>query len=96
MQSAELAIVYEPERGRPFTVARVADRLLLVAVAQAAIAEAEGRASAIAEADEFLGTVQHEEAERIRRVLGILVPELRGPVTPFGRIHPEADDAPDV
>jgi hypothetical protein len=77
MQTAELAILYEPERGRPLTVARVSDRQLLVAAAEAAIAEAEERAQALSEADEFLGAVQHEEAARVRRVLGILLPELR-------------------
>ena len=76
MQSADLAILYEPERGRPLTVARVGDRRLLIAVAQAAIAEADERALALGEADEFLGAVQREEAERVRRVLAILVPEL--------------------
>ena len=76
MQSADLAILYEPERGRPLTVARVGDRRLLIAVAQAAIAEADERALSLSEADEFLGAVQREEAERVRRVLTILVPEL--------------------
>ena len=96
MQSAELAIVYEPERGRPLTVARVADRRLLIAVARAAIAQAEERASAIAQADRFLGTVQHEDAARIRRVLTILLPELCGLDPQLERAHPEADDAPDA
>ena len=77
MQSADLAILYEPERGRPLTVARVGDRRLLIAVAEAAIAEADDRAQTLGEADEFLGAVQREEAERVRRVLTILVPELR-------------------
>jgi hypothetical protein len=77
MQSADIAILYEPERGRPLTVARVGDRRLLVAVAEAAIAEADERALALTEADEILGAVQREEAERVRRVLTILVPELR-------------------
>jgi len=77
MQSADLAILYEPERGRPLTVARVGDRRLLIAAAQAAIAEAHERAIALGDADEFLGAVQREEAERVRRVLTMLVPELR-------------------
>jgi len=77
MQSADLAILYEPERGRPLTVARVGDRRLLIAAAEAAIAEAGERARVLGDADEFLGAVQREEAERVRRVLTILVPELR-------------------
>ena len=77
MQSTALAILYEPDRGRPLTVARVGDRRLLVAAAEAAIAEADERAQAVGEADEFLGAVQREEAARMRRVLSILVPELR-------------------
>lgn len=77
MQNADLAILYEPEHGRPLTVARVGDRRLLVAVAEAAISEATERATALTEADEVLGAVQHAEAERMRRVLTILVPELR-------------------
>jgi len=55
----------------------VGDRRLLIAVAEAAITEAIERATALAEADEVLGAVQHEEAERMRRVLTLLVPELR-------------------
>jgi hypothetical protein len=46
MHSAELAILYEPERGRPLTVARVGDRRIPLAAAEAAIAEAEERADA--------------------------------------------------
>ena len=79
MQSAELAIFYEPERGRPLTIARVGNRRLLLAAAEAAIAEADERARALDEADGFLGAVQREEAERMRRVLGILLPELHEP-----------------
>lgn len=77
MKSAGLAIVYEPDRGRPLTVAHVVDRRLLVAVAQAAIAEVEEQAQSLAEADAFLGAMHREEAARLRRVLSILVPEVR-------------------
>jgi hypothetical protein len=100
MQNPELAILYEPDRGRPLTVARVSDRNLLVAAAEAAIAEAEDRARALAEADEFLGAVQREEAARMRRVLGIFLPELRPPeprlevIAGNGRSGPDATDAP--
>jgi hypothetical protein len=76
MRNAGLAILYEPEAGRPLTVARISDRRLLVAAAEAAIREARDHASALQDADEILGAVQQEEAERIRRVLGLLVPEV--------------------
>lgn len=97
MQSADLAILYEPEHGRPLTVARVGDRRLLIAVAEAAIAEAVERATALTEADAILGAVQREEAERMRRVLTLIVPELR-PGNRRLELLPDdaggADDAP--
>ena len=93
MNSADLLIVYEPERGRPLTVARVGDRGLLVAAARAAIAEAEERAAALGEADEFLGAVQRQEAARIRHVLGMLVPELRGAEPRLEVVGREGDHA---
>jgi hypothetical protein len=99
MQSADLAILYEPERGRPLTVARVGDRRLLIAVAEAAIAEADERALALGEADELLGAVQREEAERMRRVLTILVPELRVSerrLQVIAEVDREANGVPDV
>jgi len=76
MRNAGLAILYEPEAGRPLTVARISDRRLLVEAAEAAIREAWDQASALQDADEVLGAFQHEEAERIRRVLHLLVPEV--------------------
>ena len=81
MRNAGLAILYEPEAGRPLTVARITDRRLLVAAAEAAIREAQDQASALQDADEVLGAFQHEEAERIRRVLGLLVPEVESQAT---------------
>jgi hypothetical protein len=76
MRNAGLAILYEPAAGRPLTVARIGDRRLLVAAAEAAIREARDYASALQDADAVLGAVQQEEAERVRRVLGLLVPEV--------------------
>ena len=78
MHSARVAVIYEPDGGRPLTVAQVGDRRLLAAVAQAAIAEADEQAEALTEADALLGAMHREEAARLRRVLGILVPEVRG------------------
>jgi hypothetical protein len=95
MQIADVAILYEPERGRPLTVARVSDRRLLVAAAEAAIAEADERALALGDADAFLGAVQREEAERVRRVLAILVPELRPSERRLELVAEEVDGAPD-
>jgi hypothetical protein len=80
MQHAEVAILYEPERGRPLTVARVSNRELLLIVASAAVAEAEERARQLGCADETLGAVQREETARLRRVLELLVPDLPGTV----------------
>ncbi len=97
MRRAELAIFYEPERGRPLTIARVGDRRLLLAVAEAAIAEADERARALDEADGFLGALQREEAERMRHVLGILLPELLEPerrLEVVARNEREADRGP--
>src|SRR4051812_34144006 len=81
MRQAGLAILYEGSAGRPLTVARVADRSLLVAVAQAAICEANALANDLGETDAVLGAVQHEESERLRRVLGLLVPEVSKPTS---------------
>jgi hypothetical protein len=78
MRQAGLAILYEGGVGRPLTVARVADHSLLVAAAQAAICEARALADDLGETDAVLGAVQHEESERLRRVLGLLVPEVSG------------------
>jgi hypothetical protein len=87
MQRAELAILYTGDAGRALTVARVADRGLLLAAAEAAIDEAQAQAEQLAEADPILGRVQHEDAERLRRVLGILLPELAGPSDPGPRVR---------
>ena len=89
MRQAGLAILYEGE-GRPLTVARVSDRHLLVAAAEAAIREAEERAEGIGQVDDVLGAVEHEDAWRLRRVLGILLPEMSRPSVDGPRLQPAA------
>ena len=76
---ASLQIIYEGDYGRPLTAAKIEDRQLLIQAAQAAIAEAFQQAEAIADVDSFLGQVQHEDATRLARVLGMLIPELGKP-----------------
>ncbi len=74
-----LRIVYESEgAGKALTAARVTNQRLLIEAAEAAITEAYDQAEAVAEVDAFLGEVHREEADRLARVLGLLVPELRG------------------
>jgi hypothetical protein len=72
-----LAILYEPNKGRPLLLASLADRQLLAAAARAALAEAELRCDILAEADEGLALVQREEVDRLRRVLSMFVPEAK-------------------
>jgi len=79
-------LVYEPAGGRPLTVARVADRRMLLDAAQQAILAAEQRADELATADRVLGEVERAEAGRLRRVLSLLVPELKE-VDPLPRVQ---------
>ena len=76
---ASLQIIYEGDYGRPLTAAKIEDRQLLVQAAQTAIAEAFQQAEVVADVDSFLGEVQHEDAARLARVLGMLIPELGKP-----------------
>ncbi len=78
MANIGLYITLEPRGGHPVTVAKVADRRLLIAAATAAIAEAEAQVRALAGEDELLGHLQHAEAARLRHALELLVPEVRG------------------
>jgi hypothetical protein len=75
--NVSLLLVYEPAGGRPLTVARVSDSRMLVDAAQFAIVAAEQRAEELAAADGVLGEVERAEAGRLRKVLSLLVPELR-------------------
>ncbi len=75
--NVSLLLVYEPAGGRPLTVARVSDPRMLVDAAQVAIVAAERRAEELTEADRVLGEVEWAEAGRLRKVLSLLVPELK-------------------
>ena len=71
-----LAIVYTPERGRPFSVARISDRVLLNHAVTVALREAERQVESLMARDRVLGMVQAEEAAKLRRVLSMLmIPE---------------------
>lgn len=69
-----LAILYAPEGQKPLSIARVYDRALLSAAAVGAILEAEATASELMESDPTLGALQLEEANKLRRVLSLLLP----------------------
>jgi hypothetical protein len=69
-----LAILYAPEGHKPLSIARVYDRALLAAAAAKAIREAEIRARELMEDDPTLGALQLEEANKLRRVLRLLLP----------------------
>ena len=69
-----LAILYAPEGQKPLSIARVYDRGLLSAAAEKAISEAEAMAIQLMDEDPTLGTLQREEVNKLRRVLGLLLP----------------------
>lgn len=69
-----LAILYAPEGQKPLSIARVHDRCLLAAAAEKAVCEAEVIANQLMNDDPVLGAVQLEEASKLRRVLGLLIP----------------------
>ncbi len=76
--SVKLYITLEPSGGgRPVTVARIADRGVLLDAAEAAIREAQGKVETLAEEDERLGFLQKEEVARLCRSLEGIIPELR-------------------
>jgi len=70
-----LAILYAPEGQKPLSIARVYDRDLLSTAAARAIREAEARANELMEDDPTLGNLQREEANKLKRVLGMLLPD---------------------
>ncbi|HWR49611.1 MAG TPA: hypothetical protein VN428_00790 [Bryobacteraceae bacterium] len=72
-----LAILLEPERGDPVTLAEVQDRQLLLTAAMEAIRAAEAKAHEWGAEDRVLGVLQAEEAARLRRALELVVPGLR-------------------
>lgn len=74
--NVSLHLIYESEIGRSLTAAKVHNKKLIMETAKAAINDAFERAKMIADQDPFLGNVQREEAERLQKVLVIMVPEL--------------------
>ena len=77
--NVSLHLIYESGIGRPLTAAKIHDQELIKEAAKAAINDAFERAKMVAGEDAFLGDVQREEAERLQRVLQIMVPELNDP-----------------
>ena len=81
MKSAKLTVtlVYEPGGpGQSFPLVRVTDTRLTVEVAKAAIREATERAEQLERHDEVLSAMERGEADRLRQILKILVPEVVG------------------
>jgi hypothetical protein len=74
-----LGILYAPDGRKPLSIARVYDRDLLSAAAETAIREAEATASELMEENPTLGALQLEEANKLRRVLSLLLPTSAGP-----------------
>jgi hypothetical protein len=74
-----LAILYAPEGQKPLSIARIYDRVLLSAAAEEAIREAEATANELMANDPTLGALQREEANKLRRVLVLLLPSGAGP-----------------
>jgi len=68
-----LAIVYAPEGQKPLSIARIHDRSLLSAAAGIAVREAEESAGELMQEDPILGSLQLEEAEKLRRVLSRVI-----------------------
>jgi hypothetical protein len=78
--SVVLMLVYEPAStdSGPLPVARLSDPGLTVAVAKAAVSEAEARAREISRLDEVLGRIEQLEAHRLRDLLKLLIPGFHG------------------
>jgi hypothetical protein len=78
MTNVSLLLVYQPEGGRPLTVARVDNETLLRDAAHHALLEADDRAQQFGEVDRLLGEIERSEAGRLRRVLSLLIPGFDG------------------
>jgi hypothetical protein len=76
-----LAILYAPRGRKPLSIARIYDRTLLSVVAERAILEAESVANSLIKDSPTLAVLQFEEADKLRRVLGPLLPVQRPTVT---------------
>jgi len=77
MSSVSVLLVYETPGGSPLTIARVADSRVITDVANAAVRAIESRADALAEADVILGEVERAEAGKLKKILSLLVPDLK-------------------
>jgi hypothetical protein len=77
-----LALLYVPPDGKPFRIANVADKGLLIQAAHAAIHEQDCRAACVDEVDGILGAVEREESRKLRAVMGLLLPELEATGAP--------------
>jgi hypothetical protein len=71
-----LHIVYESKLGKSLTAAKTYNRSLIKQTADTVINEAFEKANFTGEADAFVGELQKEEAERLKKVLRIMIPEL--------------------
>jgi hypothetical protein len=74
-----LHLIYEIQGKPQISAARIKDKKLLVEAARRAIEEAERKAEEMAKIDELLGKLQAEEAERLGKVLTLLIPEVSLP-----------------
>ena len=83
MPRVAVLLVYEPVGGSPLTVAHVSDGRVINEVARAALHAVEVRAQTLAEADAILGELEQAEADRLRRILAVLVPDLQFRETPL-------------
>ncbi len=76
MNQVNVLLVYNSDIGRPLTAASVTDPDIVLSVATRAIGRAYAEARAVLELDPFVGRVKRDEAERLHKVLVMLVPEL--------------------
>ena len=79
MSTVAIHITIEPARGRPVSLARLADADILEQAARTAIAQARDTASRARILDPVLGRFRGEEADRLERYLRLLVPGLSLP-----------------
>ena len=77
-----VAILYAPEGRKPLSIARIYDRNLLATAAETALREAEDVAREVVDGDPVLGALQIEEVNKLRRVLGRLMPAAGKQETP--------------
>ena len=77
MKNLSLAILYTPEGGKPLRLIDAeAEKSLLMAVAEAAVNQAEERARQLSESDSVLGEVERAEVNRMKQILANILPEL--------------------